>query len=205
MSEECRSRKGERLARFAHVRISVEAEEHYWQTLEKLWRTWFRLGLKDLSPVELVAEMERWELELAILRQYPDSPARRWGEEWAQGRLEDATRRLRDIDRAQVSLRAWDGATAPNFDHVRYVDLVGLVETLTGIPGRRAGGTTVFSCPFHDEDSASFTVYPPGKGWYCFGCGKGGGDAVSFVAALKGLTQVEALAIVEEVATGVTD
>lgn len=34
-------------------------------------------------------------------------------------------------------------------------------------------------CPFHDDRSPSFTVWPDGH-WKCFGCGKGG-DIVTFV------------------------
>src|SRR5690349_13872766 len=48
-------------------------------------------------------------------------------------------------------------------------------------------------CPFHDEDTPSFTVYVDGGGWYCFGCGRGG-DAPAYVMARSGCTFPEALA-----------
>jgi hypothetical protein len=31
------------------------------------------------------------------------------------------------------------------------------------------------SCPFHTDATPSLHVYPePGRGWYCYGCGRGG-------------------------------
>lgn len=48
-------------------------------------------------------------------------------------------------------------------------------------------------CPFHNEKTASMLIYPNGKGFYCFGCGVGGGS-VEFVQHLCHLaTKREAL------------
>lgn len=42
-------------------------------------------------------------------------------------------------------------------------------------------------CPFHSGDhTASLKIYPDNRGWYCFGCGKGGG-VVKFVMELYDL------------------
>lgn len=41
---------------------------------------------------------------------------------------------------------------------------------------RRAGKNLVGLCPFHSEKTPSFNVYPGNNSFYCFGCGKGGGD-----------------------------
>jgi DNA primase len=35
-------------------------------------------------------------------------------------------------------------------------------------------------CPFHGETNASLKVYSGGKGWHCFGCGRGG-SVIDFV------------------------
>ena len=40
---------------------------------------------------------------------------------------------------------------------------------------KRAGNVYVGLCPFHLEDSPSFTVYPETQSWYCFGCKRSGG------------------------------
>ena len=45
-------------------------------------------------------------------------------------------------------------------------------ERLTGQPVDRSGKTR---CPFHEDRTPSLHVYEdPSRGWYCFGCGRGG-------------------------------
>ena len=45
-------------------------------------------------------------------------------------------------------------------------------ERLTGL---RVGPSGKLRCLFHDDRSPSLHVYrEPGRGWYCFGCGRGG-------------------------------
>jgi hypothetical protein len=89
----------------------------------------------------------------------------------------------------------------PRFEAAKYVDLAPLAETLTGQAAIATGnGRHRMRCPFHAGDrDPSFVIYPPGRGWHCFGCNKGG-DAVAFVSELQGCTAVEALALVEELA-----
>lgn len=54
-------------------------------------------------------------------------------------------------------------------------------------------------CPFHEDRSASFTVFAEGQGWKCFaGCGKG--DAITFVEKAKGLSQRDATKVFLEMA-----
>jgi CHC2 zinc finger len=46
------------------------------------------------------------------------------------------------------------------------------VETLAGLHVPRSGK---IRCPFHDDNTPSLHVYDdPGRGWYCFGCRRGG-------------------------------
>lgn len=46
------------------------------------------------------------------------------------------------------------------------------VERLTGQPVDRSGK---IRCPFHEDRTPSLHVYKdPERGWYCFGCGRGG-------------------------------
>lgn len=46
-------------------------------------------------------------------------------------------------------------------------------------------------CPFHNERTPSFYLYPE-NGFYCFGCGKKGNGAIDFMVAL-GYTFQEAI------------
>ena len=48
------------------------------------------------------------------------------------------------------------------------------------------------SCPFHSERTASLSAYHNGERWKCFGCGAGG-DVISFVMQLYGLTFYQAV------------
>ncbi|MEG1895906.1 MAG: DNA primase, partial [Oscillospiraceae bacterium] len=47
-------------------------------------------------------------------------------------------------------------------------------------------------CPFHSERTPSFTVYPETQSYYCFGCGAGG-DVITFIKDIDGLTYIEAI------------
>ena len=57
---------------------------------------------------------------------------------------------------------------------------------------KRRGRTYVGLCPFHNEKTASFTVYPETQSFYCFGCGAGG-DAVGFIRKIENLDYVDAV------------
>ena len=61
----------------------------------------------------------------------------------------------------------------------QFVELVPSGDRLVGI------------CPFHSDGVESLTVYPgDGRGWYCFGCGRGGG-VIQFLMA-RGMTYSQA-------------
>jgi DNA primase len=84
--------------------------------------------------------------------------------------------RIRDDDIAEVR------------DKARIDEVVSAYVTL-----KRAGaGSLKGLCPFHDEKTPSFNVNPSRQMWHCFGCGEGG-DAISFVQKIDGLTFVESV------------
>ena len=39
---------------------------------------------------------------------------------------------------------------------------------------KRRGKTLLGLCPFHNEKTPSFNIYPENNSFYCFGCNKGG-------------------------------
>ena len=54
---------------------------------------------------------------------------------------------------------------------------------------RRRGKNLVGLCPFHNEKTPSFCIYPENNSFFCFGCNKGG-DVISFVMGVENLDLV---------------
>jgi hypothetical protein len=70
---------------------------------------------------------------------------------------------------ARLSRVPWRVASS---DPLRLVPPPVYFERLTGL---RVGRSGKLRCLFHDDRSPSLHVYrEPGRGWYCFGCGRGG-------------------------------
>ncbi|HEB52829.1 MAG TPA: DNA primase [bacterium] len=69
-------------------------------------------------------------------------------------------------------------------------DLVALIEQY--LPLRPRGRTLVALCPFHAENSPSFTVFRETQHFRCFGCGKTG-DVFTWLMERDGLTFREAM------------
>lgn len=57
---------------------------------------------------------------------------------------------------------------------------------------KRRGRNLTGLCPFHNEKTPSFTVYPETQSFYCFGCGAGG-DVITFVRKIENLDYTEAV------------
>ena len=62
---------------------------------------------------------------------------------------------------------------------------------------KRRGKNLVGLCPFHNEKTPSFTVYPENGSFYCFGCGVGG-DVFSFVRQIENLDYIDAVKLLAE-------
>ncbi|MBR4287102.1 MAG: DNA primase [Clostridia bacterium] len=62
---------------------------------------------------------------------------------------------------------------------------------------RRRGKTLTGLCPFHNEKTPSFTVYPDTASYYCFGCGAGG-DVINFVRNIENLDYIEAVKLLAD-------
>ncbi len=61
-------------------------------------------------------------------------------------------------------------------------DIVELIGAYT--PLKRAGRSYKGLCPFHQEKTPSFVVFPDSQNFHCFGCGKGG-DAFTFFQQIE--------------------
>ncbi len=71
--------------------------------------------------------------------------------------------------------------------HIDIVDIIGQFERM-----KKRGRDYFCKCPFHNENTGSFSV-SPAKGIYkCFGCGVSG-DAIKFIQEREKLTYIEAM------------
>ncbi|MBQ2903311.1 MAG: DNA primase [Clostridia bacterium] len=77
------------------------------------------------------------------------------------------------------------------------VDIESVISS--NISLKRRGKTLVGLCPFHNEKTPSFTVYPESNSFYCFGCGAGG-DVITFVRRMENLDYIEAVKAVAQMA-----
>ncbi len=67
-----------------------------------------------------------------------------------------------------------------------------IVEVISQyVPLKKMGKNYVGLCPFHSEDTPSFTVTPDKQIFYCFGCQKGG-NVLHFIKEVENLTLPEA-------------
>ncbi len=76
---------------------------------------------------------------------------------------------------------------------------VSLADTAAGygVALEADGGEFTACCPFHSEDTASFTIFTGDdhvQRFHCFGCGEKG-DVIDFVKRLKGVSTREAISI----------
>ena len=69
-------------------------------------------------------------------------------------------------------------------------DIEQIISSYT--PLKRRGKNLVGLCPFHNEKTPSFTVYPESQSFFCFGCGAGG-DVTSLIRRAENLDYTEAV------------
>src|SRR5579864_2705116 len=70
------------------------------------------------------------------------------------------------------------------------MEILPLVEDVVRL--RKSGSAYKGLCPFHSENTASFTVSPARGTFKCFGCGEGG-DAITFVEKTENLDFVDSI------------
>ncbi|MGI8485548.1 MAG: DNA primase [Thermomicrobiales bacterium] len=73
-------------------------------------------------------------------------------------------------------------------------DRIDIVELVTGyVPSlKRTGRSFKGLCPFHQEKTPSFIVFPDSQNFHCFGCGKGG-DIFTFYMQVENVEFRDAL------------
>ena len=81
------------------------------------------------------------------------------------------------------------------FELTSRCDIQSVVSSYTTLKQR--GSNLVGLCPFHNEKTPSFTVYPATSSYYCFGCGSGG-DVITFVRKIENLDYIDAVRLLAE-------
>ncbi len=71
-------------------------------------------------------------------------------------------------------------------------DVVSLYVSL-----KRAGRLYSGRCPFHNEKTPSFYVYPDTQSFYCFGCGCGG-EVITFIKKIENLDYIDAVKLLAQ-------
>jgi DNA primase len=75
------------------------------------------------------------------------------------------------------------------------IDVVELIGTRVQL--RQAGRNFKGLCPFHNEKTPSFVVFPESQSYHCFGCGKSG-DIFSYVMDTENLDFADAMNLLAE-------
>ncbi len=75
------------------------------------------------------------------------------------------------------------------------VDLVEVAEDYVQL--KQSGSRYMGLCPFHNEDTPSFSVDPDQNLYYCFGC-QNGGDAFKFIQEIEGVGFLESVRILAD-------
>ena len=73
---------------------------------------------------------------------------------------------------------------------IRRNDIIDVVRNYVQL--KRRGRLYTGLCPFHNEKTPSFFVYPENQSFYCFGCGTGG-SVINFVMKIESLSYPEAV------------
>lgn len=159
-----------------------EVREIYEAELKKVKSEIYALNEAHTSVNQTITRyQDRWALELAheYLNEAGESlerSAKRCG--WLISSLKSSRR------------SAADGRiTEADIFQAKQIPIETLIETRL----RSVGGRLVGKCPFHKDDSPSFSIWPDQNSWHCFGaCGEGG-DVISFVMKSRGVGFLEAV------------
>lgn len=166
---------------------------------------WIRA--EDDLPL-LGQEIDRWMVEKALLTGDlaagdGDPTILQNGIDYAEEVLKQLLRQLARIERAVGPLPA---RPPVHLDEIRArmaaanaLDTFEVLDRVTGSWSRLGPRDEYWlCCPLkgHEEKTASFHMNTDGR-WWCFGCHRGGGDKVSFVASWLEASQMDGLRYLE--------
>lgn len=96
----------------------------------------------------------------------------------------------------QSSLQSTDSFFAKRIERIKQeVSLVEIVEQYVRL--RPSGRNLVGRCPFHDDHTPSFVVYPQSGTFHCFGC-RAHGDVITFIQRVEGMGFSQTLEVLDQ-------
>jgi hypothetical protein len=167
---------------------------------------------RDTATASILKEAELWLWDLAEIDADTEADPDSWEfpqqtRDYIIAAIEDADdelarrERLRSRPGAPAWPRRWPDRREELATIKAAIDLPHFVEQACKTPLARRGRNLVGRCPLpgHEGDNdPSLTIYPDGRGWYCFGCHRGG-DVFSLAMHMLGTDRfgdvVDALAI----------
>jgi len=105
-----------------------------------------------------------------------------------QDKIDDINKILRGLNMSTQARKEGEADLAA-------IKLIPITNFYTG-KLRRMGKVLAGLCPFHQEKTGSFRIYPATNTWHCFGCGAGN-DVVDFIMKLKNVDFNEALKLLQ--------
>ncbi len=95
-------------------------------------------------------------------------------------KVEEALFRIERLKRKknQPKNRPKNGLTDEDIEKARNVSIIQIAEVHLG-KLRKTGKGYIARCPFHEDKTPSFTLYPDSNRFYCFGC-NATGDVIAF-------------------------
>lgn len=196
------------------MKINQLIDEEYISKLEKQWREanpkirdkeWLEIfpEFKEEIP-KRIRELEKEEAEfsdtikkeLTIIKYKVNDEFSKWfWREWVKAskgqkllEIEEriaGLKRLLFISKSRVS-------KAEITDEMIQQALNMPIENLLSRSLKKSGKALVGLCPFHQEKTPSFFIYPKSNSFYCFGCNRGG-NVINFVRLLYGYSFKEAV------------
>src|SRR3989339_1013945 len=184
----------------------LDLQREWKRTLPKL-RDHDALKLFPEAKVCIREKIREWEgvrdkfsesikTRLQELREYDDEFSKWFWKEWLKhtdgSQLMGAERHIKRLKWLLYSKNKQTSdkgrITQSDIEYAGSVPLEELVDVQL-----RTGGKTLFClCPFHEERSPSFHIYPEQNRWHCFGCGESG-DSITFIQLRQGLGFIEAV------------
>lgn len=99
-------------------------------------------------------------------------------------KIEESLFRIERLRRKknQSPVRPKKGLTDAEIERARNMPIAQIAELHIG-KLRKAGKNYMARCPFHEDNSPSFTLYSDSNKFYCFGC-QAKGDVIAFIQRL---------------------